>query len=339
MEITEAIIQGIEKKAGSNDVVKNYRDELSELNQYMIDLGNELLSIYGRLNNNYGCFDSDHETYRFPVHLQRYKDGEEGLVAFSRSTSNLIASNMGSSTASTGGYVCFIRYTSQQRDWILIVMLKLKASTGIDQKTLELNESLAFDINHLHEAARIDLEKWANNEEPYLSFIKRSGRQDQVTKYFRHALGCTDYTDSKSNTDQAIRAVDAYCSENGWEPKERQAARKRAYDYFEQKRQNDEPANLQALSVLINDQSPDSFLNFVKDNDYAVNETFEPHKKTYDKFRRISGKFGNVSVGFDVQDVIDGRVDYDSNHKKLIIEAPPKNIVDSIEKAKGNDAS
>lgn len=339
MEIKEAIIQGIEKKAGSDDVKKNYRNELSELNTYMIDLGKGLLDIYGRLNNNYGCFDSDEEAYRFPVYLRRYKNEEDDLVTFSHSASNLIAANMGTSLPSTGGYVCFIRYSNQQRDWLLIVMLKLKANTGIDTKTLELNESLAFDVHHLHEAARIDLEKWSNSEEPYLSFIKRSGRQDQVTKYFRNALGCTDYTDSKSNTDQAIKAVDAYCSQNDWKPKQRQEARKKAYDYFEQKRHNDEPANLIALSSLIDDQSPDSFLEFVKANNYEVNETFEPHKKTYDKFRRISGKFGNVSVGFDVQDVIDGRVDYDPDHKKLIIEDPPKKIVDSIEKAKGNDAS
>lgn len=338
MEIKEAVIQGLEKLSGSNVVTEKFRDIPSPLDERMVQLGEELLRIYGNLTNNYGCFDNDHETYRFPHNLQQYIAKQQDIVQLSKTTCRFIAGRMKDSNKATGGYASFLRYENQGRDWLLVVMLKLKTGTGIDPDSLELNESLAFDINHLHEAARIDLAKWQANEQPYLSFIKRSGRQDEVTRYFRLALGCTEYTDSKSNTDQALKAVDAYAVEKGWTPEQRREARRKTYEYFDEKSRNHEPVNMVALSGMINDQEPNSFTEFVKEKEFPVSETFEPHRKTYTRFKRISEKFGNVNVSFDVQDVLDGRVDYDAGTENLVIGQPPASLIEKINQAKGNDA-
>lgn len=338
MEISEAVIQGLIKVGGSDVVEEAFRDEPSELNERMTRLGEELLRVYGNLTNNYGCFDQDHETYRFPHHLERYLAGQESIVELSQTACRFIAARMSSSNSSTGGYALFLRYQNLGRDWLLIVMLKLKTSTGIDQKSLDLNESLAFDINHLHEAARVDLGKWYANEQPYLSFIKRSGRQDEVTRYFRLALGCTEYTDSKSNTEHALNAVDAYCASMEWTPEQKQVARRTTFEYFDEKSRAKEPVNMVALSAMLNDMEPESFTQFVREQEFPVSETFEPHKKTYTRFQRITSKFGTVAIAFDVQDVLDGAVDYDAASERLIIGHPPTALIEKINRAKGNDA-
>ena len=337
MEISEAVIQGLSKLSGSSIVTEKFRDTPSLLDERMTKLGEELLLVYSRLTNNYGCFDQDRETYRFPHHLEQYRAQQLDVVELSKITCRAIATRMGDSNSATGGYACFLRYENQGRDWLLIVMLKLKTGTGIDPESLELNESLAFDINHLHEAARIDLAKWQANEQPYLSFIKRSGRQDEVTRYFRLALGCTEYTDSRSNTDQALKAVDAYCADKGWTPEQRRSTRQKTYDYFDEKSRSSEAVNMVALSGRINDQEPESFIAFVKEKDMPVSETFEPHRRTFSRFKRITEKFGNVSVAFDVQDVLDGRVDYDAATQQLVIDEPPATLIAKISQAKGNE--
>jgi nucleoid-associated protein len=79
-------------------------------------------------------------------------------------------------------YALFLRYTNVAADWLLLVMLKLKAGTGIHPATLTLNQTLSFDIDHLHEAARIDLAKWQANTQPYLSFIKKRTTSEDVTR-------------------------------------------------------------------------------------------------------------------------------------------------------------
>jgi nucleoid-associated protein len=244
---------------------------------------------------------------------------------------------MGQASAATGGYALFVRYSSQGADWLLIVMLKLRTSTGIDESNLELTDSVSFDIDNLHEAARIDLDKWRRNDQPYLSFVKRRSQQDEVTRYFRLALGCTEYTDSKSNTDRALKAVDAYCAQQEWNPAQKREARRKTYDHFEAKKEAREPVNLVAFSAILNDQAPDSFLEYVRENDIRVSQTFEPHRRTYSRFRRISQSFGTVKISFDVQDVQDEKVDYQETANAIIIRDVPDTLALKIRRAKGDD--
>lgn len=101
-------------------------------------------------------------------------------------------------------------------------------------------------------------------------------------------------------------------------------------------RKADEPVNLTSLSAVINDQDPDSFCVFVRENGFEVSETFRPHKSTYIRFKRIQRQFGSVKVSFDVQDVIDNRVDYDDANGCLVITGLPADLIDEIKKHKEN---
>lgn len=335
MDIQEVVIQGIEKEARTPNATEKFRDELSNIDEKMQALATEVLKVYGRNTNNYGVFDSDHNIYPFPKLLETYYSKVLNLVDFSKETCKKLASEM--PLVATGGYVCFLRYFNQGQDWLLIVVLKLKTATGIDPDTLNLQESLAFDISHLHEAARIDLSKWSAKTQPYLSFIKSSKRQDEVTQYFRKTLGCTEYTDSRMHTENALDAIVKYCKGNDFTNEKIVEIKKKTYEFFDEKRANGEPVNLTALSAIINDQDPGSFFEFVKKENIVVSETFEPHKKTYSRFKRIVGKFGSISVSFNIEDVASGAVDYDDNSKKLIISNPSAPIIDSIKQAKGDD--
>lgn len=339
MEINEAIVQGIVKEANSTVVTAKPRKKASPIDDQMTKLGADLLEVYGKGTNNYGTLSTDTGTYQFPHHLKRYMEGELDLIAFSQATANLIVAELTASHPATGGFYVFLRYTNQGVDWLLIVGLKTKEMTSIDEESMDLRAALTLDIQHLHEAARIDLNKWTKGTQPYLSFIKRSGRQDDVTKYFRKALGCTDYTDAKFNTDAAVKAIDAYCEEYALEIEARREVRAKVYAYFEKMRETEKPATLTALSALINHEEPTQFTDFVKANDeaYPVSETFAPHKRSYVRYHRISGSMGNIKVSFDVDDVIHERVDLDAND--LVIRGISARLRDEILKAKGYAAS
>lgn len=339
MEISEAVVQGLLKEAGSDRVEEAFRTTPSPVNERLCSLAEAIRQVYSDVINNYGCFDQNTETFRFPDQLKQYVKSNLDIVAFSHSACRLIAANMKQASAATGGYALFIRYASQGTDWLLIVMLKLQTSTGIDKNSLELTESLSFDIKNLHEAARIDLEKWRRNEEPYLSFVKRRGRQDEITRYFRLALGCTEYTDSKTNTNRALKAVDAYCAQQAYIPEQKREARRKTYEYFEAKKASGEPVNLAAFSAILNDQEPDAFLVYVRGSDIPLSETFEPHRATYSRFKRISQSFGTVRISFDVQDVQDEKVDYQEAENAILIRGVPDALVQQIRRARGDDTS
>jgi nucleoid-associated protein len=342
MELQEAILHRIikaENTTGANAATVVPRNARLPIDERLVQTADNALRIYARATNGFGTFDANQVRYQFPVLLQKYVVRGADFIQFSNEATSLIAAEMGNAYFANGGYVLFLRYTNLGQDWLLIVMLKLKAGTGIDQVTLNLNETLFFDIDHLHEAARIDLGKWQANTQPYLSFIKKRRGSEDVTKYFRQALGCTEYTDSKHNTAEVMKAVNEFSETKGWTVEQRNEARRRTFEYCETKDRAREPVNLMALSAHIFDQEPTAFADYVREKEYVVSETFMPHRTTYTRFKRIDAKVGNIKVSFDVDDLVQQRVDYDSANNCLIINNLPQDLVDRINKIKPNDAT
>ncbi len=339
MEIQQSIIHGVIKSkdtSGAGSAQIKPRHELLPVDNRLITLGNDILKLYGKLSNGYGMLGNDYNVHRFPRYLDLHINSESDFIEFSNNTISVISELMSQQRFSTTSYPVFFRYTNQGRDWLLIAVLKLKEGVGIDENTLDLNDSLFFDISNLREAARIDIEKWRLDQQPYLSFIKRgAGTDSESSKYFRDALSCLDYTDAKHNTDIAVQAVDDYCQNQNFDAQKKQSLRARMYEYCKEKKDADQPVNLTALSAFLNDQEPDSFINFVRQHSYEVSETFSPHPESYKKLQRLSRRFGTISLGFDIDDLYSERVVYSSADNSIIVKNPPAELVEEIRKARG----
>lgn len=339
MEIQHAIIHGIGKqkdRIGMENVQLHPRRTLLTIDEHLIKLGEAVLTLYGRLSNAYGTLGTTSGIHRFHDQFNSYLRNESDFIAFTQSIITLLAESMSREIFATTSYPIILRYSNQGRDWLLIAVLKLKEQVGINQDTLDLNASMAFDINNLREAARIDIEKWQNDEQPYLSFIKRGqGNDAESSRYFRDALSCVEYTDSKRNTDNLIDAANQFSEQQGWRPEEHQRMRQKLYDYFQEKRTNNEPVNLLAVSAIIYDQNPTEFDSYIRDNGLEVSESFSPHAASYKRLRRITSRFGTINVAFDVEDIIQDRVVHDIENDTIIISSPPQTLIDEITKARG----
>lgn len=338
MEIQEAILHRISKSkmsTGAGSVTVKTRDHLLSLNEQLQEMVAEMLRFYTKSTSGYGTFDANENVHRFPVLLREYVTTKPDLVGLSKAALDLITDKMSHEPFATGGYALFLRYTNQGHSWFLVVMLKLKPGMGVDDATLDFSPTLNLDIEHLHEAARIDLDKWQANGQPYLSFIKKRSKDGKIASdYFREALGCTEFTDSKHNTRQMTEAFEAFCAERDWPYEKKRETRRKVFEYCEAQDKAGEPVNLTALSAYVDDQEPDAFVDFVRANNYEVGETFKPHRDTYVRFKRISKQFGSVKVSFDVQDVYDGKVDYDEASNCLLITTPPDELIKEIQKHK-----
>ncbi|MGR2738150.1 nucleoid-associated protein [Billgrantia sp. Q4P2] len=344
MEISEAIIHQIDKASGSDQVSLDLRPDRLPIEDTLSKLVTEVLSIYNRVSNGYGAFDADQIIYPFSGQLQAYYQEEVDFIQLSETALRLIASKMGSQRFATGGYVLLVRYTNLGRDWFLVGILKMREATGVDQDTKELLRLLSLDVDHLHEAARVDIRKWQENEQSYLSFVKKRAGKEDVTKYFREALGCTDYTDSKQNTVVLLEALQAYTNtqtdsakgEDAWTREKAREVRQKTFEYCQEKTRNREDINLGALSSIINDRDPEAFRNFVRDNGYHLNDEFAPHSNTYRKLQRITGKAsGNIKVAFDVDDLVQRRISLDGQN--LIIQGASPELIAQIEQAQADD--
>lgn len=320
MEVKEAILhRPIKEPKQAKHAEVDYREERLEINDILINLTKEVVKIYSRVSNGYGTFDTDDNLHPFPPLALKYLGDEEDFVPFSKKTAALIADKMKTEAFASGGYLLLVRYEAGNSDWIIAAMLKLKPGTAVNEDTKELLENLRLDVDHLHEAARINIHKWIENEQPYLSFVKKRAGKEDITRYFRSALGCTDYTHSKHHTEQAMDAIKKFMLEKEWDPKKKNKIKQKVYDYFTEKNKNDEPVNLISLSGLIDDQNPEEFTAFVKENDYSINETFDPHPRTYRSFKRITGKIGSINLSLDVADIVSGKVKYEEQTGNIVI--------------------
>lgn len=320
MEIQEAIIHRLIKEpqqTGDADV--DYREERLPINEVLINLTQEVVKVYNRNTNGYGTFHQDENLYRFPKLAGEYIAGEYDFVDFSKSTADLITQQMKSSTFASGGYLLIIRLTAGKKDWLIAALLKLKPGTAIEEDTKALIESLGLDVDHLHEAARVDIKKWQEGDHPYLSFVKKRSGKDDITLYFRNALGCSDYTDSKHHTSQVMKAIDDYMEAQNWSRDKKFQIRQQIHQYFKLKTENKEPAILKSIAQTVDEQNPEKFEQHLVDGDYGVNSEFDPHPRTYRRYKRVAGKLGNISISFDVSDVIDGNINYDENSGNIII--------------------
>ena len=232
-----------------------------------------------------------------------------------------------------------LRYQHDNADFLLVAMLKLKSGAGIDKDTLSLQPTLNIDLNYLNEAARINLTRMASATEPYLSFIKGKATKGSVTDYFRKALSCENFTNSRHHTEQVIRAATAFVdSRTDFTSEEAKAVekidmRRRLYECFAA---NPVEVVLQTLAASIMPGEPQDFVDFVRTGPQAdqfhINDSFKPEKSVFGRLKRLRGKMGSISVAFDVDDVQAKRVRYDSQTGTLVLSNPSTDLIAEIQK-------
>lgn len=343
MELRAAIVHRIDKRKETNEAVVHPRcnGELP-IDDRLQKLAEEVRGIYDKATNRgNGRFDTDEDAFPFSRLVREFSKEQRSLEDLSLRALTLISERMKEEQFATGGFVLFLSYKNLQRMWLLVVMLKQSAKTAINPDTLEIEESRALDIDHMHEAARIDVTKWRKGEEPYLTFAKRKVGKADVSKYFRKALGCTDYTEAKANTNQLINAFEHYAQDQGWEHEKKRGGKERMYAEFVEKNKEGGSVRLETISALINPEEPAAFAEFVRENEevYPVSDEFAPHPDTYRRLKRLRGKVGNVSISFDVQDLENGCLHYDDQGgaNTLTLTKLSAELDEEIRKALGRD--
>ena len=332
VQIIEATIHQLEKVAqtqGLDSVTVHPRPNHLPIDGVLQQLCDSLVLMYTKVANSNGTLGVDPRAHKFPVDLKQYLDGGIAFMPFTLEAIGQIARKMEESFFASGGYTLFLRYRSDVQDFVLVAMLKLKPGAGIAAGTLDLTETLNIDLAHLNEAARINLTRWQVDQQPYLTFIKGGARHVEISDYFREALACTSYTDSKHHTEAVLRAARDYVETRlDLTPEARRAEmlamRHRLFDCLDNNR---EEVPLATIAAAVNPIAPEAFLGHIASradggDGYHLDERFKPNRKTYICLKRVSGKIGTVSLSFEVADVQAERVLYDAGTDSIIIKSP-----------------
>jgi len=335
IQITDATIHQINKAAQTKDdgsVTLNVRQKSLPKDDVLGGLCQSLIDLYTRHANSNGTLGEDPIEHRFPVHLKAYVEGQTNFISFTQEVLAILKAQMQKSFLSTGGYALFLRYVVDEHDMLLVVMLKLRAGAGIDAATLSLTKTLNIDLDHLHEAARINVTRWVGGRQPYLTFIKGRSSANDVSEYFRKALACTGFTDSKHHTEAVLRAANEFVNaradlDAAEKQVERIAMRQRLYGCLST---NLDEIPLLTVAAAVHPDDPQNFIDHINvngvDGGYHLDDRFRPHRATIQKLRRIKERFGTVQIAFDVEDVLEERVLYDEELNAVVLLNPPERL-------------
>ncbi|RJO38446.1 nucleoid-associated protein, partial [Acinetobacter baumannii] len=320
----------------TNDLLKAYSEEANT----WADIASADINIFHQ--NLIKCFKEDEKTIDF--------------YNFSKKVVDQIVGEIKRKYKATGGYVLLINYKYNITNYLLVVMLKLETRFGIDEKDLSFFETESFTMKNFHEAVRMNLDTWLARSvgegidedglpERCFAFVKKRGVDEDITQYFRLALGCENFAESTANTSALIRALDAYVESKSFLNEDskmefREQKRDILHNYLSTKIKEKQPVSLRDITALISPTDEkikeNEFLEFIKSNDkFKIDETFNPHKGKVKDLERVSGKIKGGSVSFPITEIGES-IFYDQDIRELKIQKVPDELHQRILNAKGS---
>lgn len=315
MDVKHIIVHKIEKEANKTCITDNdwvrKRKGLDVHNHLVNVLIDGILTAYKR-GKYFGSFIKDYEECPVGNWFKEYLESQStnngqttdkefvGLTKFVALTWRLlrrIRDQMEKKAFATGGYFVFAQYSIDSKNYFLVAMVKDRRGLVFTDE-LEIADVTEIDLNNLHQAARVDIDLFNKNEEPYLSFLKAKNQPSELIEYFTKALCCIP---RKPPTKEVFAVVDLVCKKANLGPQETRDARERVYDLLS--RNIGKPVTLlkidSILDPLLKEEHYGLFSSVANSDKHKINVKFEPDGTALIKFRKIKIKTPLWSLNFE----------------------------------------
>ena len=312
------------------------RESVLPLTESVNRLFGELYSLYTRRSTKgLGYFDPDVNTYPFSMNFEEYLNFpmEDNFIGFTKKAMGHLKSRISEANLATGGYVLFFLCTNQNDEklpYLFITLLRQTKGCVITQE-LEIDDATHLDLSNLHIGCQVSTYDWKNNEDnPYITFIKGASSA-KTPDYFLRAIGCTEHTDSRVQTQEFIRALGDYAAQHKFTHEQRMSINQRVHEYC----RNVRAINLLAVSAVANPEQPESFLEFANEGGYKFSEGLEPDKRILKNLREFSAKGEGIKLSCPAV-MVGERVLLNENGgiPQIVINNPPESIVKAFREAK-----
>lgn len=273
MKINNLIIHRIISEQYSAVVTTQARKAENQLPNQNAD--NLLSSVDSSFQNDRNiAYAGFNEEAWFPTNLTKVLNNNLSFVDFSLNGLDMLKEYMKLVPAATGGYLAILNYKDDAnvQNW-MVILLKDRDGIGINE-FLDLEPIQSLDLDKLHFAAKINIQKWSNSRLKqkinHISFLKGKNRET-VVKYFLQFLGIdeTSFFDPQIYNEDLVVAIKSYSHVN-YEPDEAQNVFRRVHDLAERKNQRDENLSLTEISNLVDPEDPDNFIRFLNQTQIEI---------------------------------------------------------------------
>ncbi len=322
MELKNIVLHQIIKKENGKPTLNCSDHLLPTTNTDIIEFVERFLNIYSNRSPTYGTFKDDKENYPFQKYLEEYLEGHD-FLDFSLKAMNTLKKAI-DIPSTKGGYVIFINYTQGSVDFVVTTMLDNSAQFAVNEEKLIIEKLSALNIDELVRANRVNINKWNDNDDAYLTFIK--GKRD-VSIFFQEFIGNTDLTSAKVNANNLKDALQEYMRVKGYDRDKKFKVSREIEDYIFKRIDSEEDIELDSISALVDAENPRGFMDYSLENDKNVSGRFRATKKGDFYFlHRTVVKGNGYKLEFDKELVKRNIVVRDGSN--IIIKNVDKNVLD-----------
>lgn len=340
MIIRDIVVHLIDKQADSGPsnltLSQNSMADSPTLELFLEELNKAYNSkpskVFGRFINSNGAssaeedsIDADNDMAGNRELLTDHLAGQINFIDYTHQSMNLLKHYIDQASKATGGYMVFVNYKLFGSDFMLIVMLNNVTGVAVDGE-LGITDVNYLDINKLHLAARIDLSLWQDDpqSERYISMI-RGKESNKLSDYFRHFIGSDETINSKHETNELLTAVSQYCEDKIQDDEQKSQFKQKSAEYCLEQAEKGQNVNIKDFSGYVADGAVDDFMNYIKSEQFELNNEISPNKTVIRRFNKISGRNQQVSITIN-EEALGDTVIYDADKETLTLSDLPASL-------------
>ncbi|GAB6140900.1 hypothetical protein JCM14076_16290 [Methylosoma difficile] len=343
MEIINSIAHKIikhkrEKDKSNVEAEVQLRDDIFDpANEKVVTLIEALLKIYK--GKTFGSFETDTKNHPFQLwakNLYAEDYSKQVFIELTVSTVSRIKYFIEKENFATGGFLVFVHYRDNNQTYLMIAMIKDKGGLTFTPN-MELTDVQHIDLEKLHQASRIDLNRFEHDKDSYLSFLKdakpKGDKEREVTGYFTDALGCTGLISSNHATKAVLNLIDEIFIEAKLDPK---PIHDEIYDFLQERHKIG--VKIEEIAAKINYYLPieshDAFIEKANSDKFRISQEFFPSLTILNNFKRVYHKSPTWNLSFDKNALgtpeSQAEIIFNAKENSLTINSLPQKFIDEL---------
>lgn len=246
---------------------------------------------------------------------------DDDFYRLSERMMNILKDEADKETLATGGKAFICEYTESDTHFVLITVLTDHTTFGANDWQLSKTQSL--DLERLKYAGRINIDKWQAGEERYINFLK--GKQAEISRYFKHFLGCDDTIIAKTETAKLLVLIDTFIESQEMSFDEGQSFKEEVQTYLKGLIDNKTEFNTQSFANHLYPNEPPLLIDVLSDLDTGISDGFIPDNKVIQRLSTYTAKTKDWRFSFNNQAIINGEITHDNG--KIIINNPTDELL------------
>jgi nucleoid-associated protein len=323
MTIKHCIIHAIASSEDNQDISLDLRDEENPNEGPIISLFTQLKqSLQRSATRQYGLFDPEQSDNPLASWLTKFKQQELGFVSVSKKMTEQLKLTLADNEDPFSAHLLFVVEELMEHEYLYVFWINHSDAQYVDSQ-LQVENLSYVNGGKLNYVLKLDFSQWAIKDWQQYLTLQTSRSSKELTHAFIKFTGFISGVNLQQQTNEFLDIVDQYAQSLSKE--ESNPAKNTIVNYCVDQDMQGNPINFESLSQVLDEQEPDKFSNFVKQNQETPQQEIYAHRNSLKKYVRFYGREKDLSISFS-SDRIDDNITFNPETGSLTFQQVPKSL-------------